>query len=186
MRKCTYARLNSRTRVHVRAPRNGNYELTALKAASWLPRQTVRNTVVQNRKNTDKIIIQSFTVPRVRKWAKWASEQAKWVQRSTRAKQTGQSKRTNERCEQTSKRTIEWPSTFVWVFGRSGPQCATNKSWHFHFQPKEEETSTAGYKRCDFVTHRIIVYYVIWKRPYSSIENNTGLTDRRTDEHDLL
>ena len=61
-------------------------------------------------KNTDKIAIQSFTVPRAREWAKWASE------------------RTSERCERTSERTSEWPSTFIWVFGWSGPHWGRQKS----------------------------------------------------------
>ena len=44
---------------------------------------------------------QKFTFPRAREWAKWASE----------------------RCEQTSERTSEWPSTYVSILVCSRPQC---------------------------------------------------------------
>ena len=40
---------------------------------------------------------------------------------SVRAKRVVQSKQTSERCEQTSERTSEWPSTSVCIFGCSGP-----------------------------------------------------------------
>ena len=43
------------------------------------------------------------------------------MQRSARAKQAGWSKRMSERCEQTSKRTSEWPSTYVPILGVSNP-----------------------------------------------------------------
>ena len=57
------------------------------------------------------------------------SERArKWAQRSARAKQARQSKRTSERCERMSKRTTEWPSTYIWVLGWSGPQCIVGSS----------------------------------------------------------
>ena len=46
-------------------------------------------------KNTDKIAIQSFTIPQAREWAKWASE---WAQRSARAKRVVRSKQTSEQC----------------------------------------------------------------------------------------
>ena len=48
----------------------------------------------------------------------------KWAQQSVQAKQVVQSKRTSKWCEQTSERTNEWPRTFVWIFGWSGPQCS--------------------------------------------------------------
>ena len=61
-------------------------------------------TMVENRKkNTDKIAIQSLTVPQTREWVKWAS------------------KRTSERCERMSERTSEWPSTSVCILSYSGP-----------------------------------------------------------------
>ena len=51
------------------------------------------------------------------------SEQAnEWAQRSVQAKQAVRSKQTSERCERMSKRTSEWPSTYIWVLGGSGPQ----------------------------------------------------------------
>ena len=52
------------------------------------------------------------------------SERAnEWAQRRAWAKPAVWSKQTSERCEQTSERTNEWPSTYIWVFGYSGPQC---------------------------------------------------------------
>ena len=37
----------------------------------------------------------------------------------------------SERCERTSEWTSEWPSTYVWVFGRSGPLCVPRSSFLF-------------------------------------------------------
>ena len=45
----------------------------------------------------------------------------KWTQRSARAKQAMHSKRMSERCEQMSKWTSEWPSTYVLILGCSEP-----------------------------------------------------------------
>ena len=42
-----------------------------------------------------------------------------WAQRSARAKRGVQSKQTSERCERTSERTSEWPSTYVPILGCS-------------------------------------------------------------------
>jgi len=64
--------------------------------------------------NTDKIAIQSFTVPRAREWAKWASER---TERRARVKRAIRSKQTSERCERTSERTSEWPSTSICILG---------------------------------------------------------------------
>ena len=46
----------------------------------------------------------------------WMSERAnERAQRRARAKRAVRSKRTSERCERTSKRTNEWPSTYICV-----------------------------------------------------------------------
>ena len=45
-----------------------------------------------------------------------------WAQRRARAKRAVRSKQTSERCERTSERTNEWPSTHIWVLRGSGPQ----------------------------------------------------------------
>ena len=51
-----------------------------------------------------------------------ASERAnEWAQWSVRAKQAGWSRRMSEWCERTTKRTSEWPSTYVWILGFTGP-----------------------------------------------------------------
>ena len=51
------------------------------------------------------------------------SERAnKWAQRRARAKRAVRSKWTSERCEQTSERTREWPSTYVSILVCSRPQ----------------------------------------------------------------
>ena len=42
------------------------------------------------------------------------------------AKLVVRSEQTSERCEQTSKRTSEWPSTYIWVLDGSGPQCSVD------------------------------------------------------------
>ena len=48
---------------------------------------------------------------------------SEWAQRRARAKRAVRSKRTSERCERTSERTSEWPSTSGCILGCSGPQC---------------------------------------------------------------
>ena len=54
--------------------------------------------------------------------SEWVNERAKkWAQQSTWAKQAVWSKQMSKRCEQTSKRTSEWPSTYIWIVGFSGP-----------------------------------------------------------------
>ena len=45
-----------------------------------------------------------------------------WAKRRARAKRTVRSKQTSERCERTSERTSEWPSTTVCILGWSRPQ----------------------------------------------------------------
>ena len=77
--------------------------------------------MVQNRKKTrkKKHLIIHFPM------SSGVSERTnEWAQRSVRAKRAMRSKRTSEQCERTSERTSEWPSTYVWVFGWSGPQCS--------------------------------------------------------------
>ena len=54
------------------------------------------------------------------KVSEWAKQ---WAQRSTWVKWAVRSKRMSERCERTSERTSEWPSTSVFILGYSGPQC---------------------------------------------------------------
>ena len=49
----------------------------------------------------------------------------KWAQRRAWVKRAVQS----ERCERTSKRTSEWHSTSVCVFGWSSPQCDDDNDW---------------------------------------------------------
>ena len=46
-----------------------------------------------------------------------------WTQQSTRVNWAVRSKRTSEQCKQMSKRTSEWPSTYVLILGYSGPLC---------------------------------------------------------------
>ena len=77
----------------------------------------------RSKKNPDKIAIQSFTVPRVKEWAKWASERASERSGARERSEQGGASSTSERCEQTSERTSEWPSTPVCILGCSGPQC---------------------------------------------------------------
>ena len=58
------------------------------------------------------------------------SERAnKWAQRRARAKRAVRSKWTSERCERTSERTSEWPSTTVCIFGCYRPQCGAEWLW---------------------------------------------------------
>jgi len=67
-------------------------------------------TMVENRKKTDKIAIQSFTVPRAKEWAKWASERT--CERSggrERSEQSGASKRVSG----ASERANGWASGLV-------------------------------------------------------------------------
>ena len=71
------------------------------------------------KKKTDKIAIQSFTFPQ-------ASERAnEWALLRARANRAVWSKRTSERCERTSERISEWPSTYVSILVCSRPQCIT-------------------------------------------------------------
>ena len=49
------------------------------------------------------------------------SERAR--ERKSAAERAVQSKRMSERCEQTSKRTSEWPSTYIPILGCSKPPC---------------------------------------------------------------
>ena len=46
------------------------------------------------------------------------------VEGASEAKRAVRSKQTSERCERTSERTGEWPSSLVCIFGCSGPQCS--------------------------------------------------------------
>ena len=108
-------------------------------------------TMVQNRKkhrtNSHPTIHSptSLLVNEVSEWiSEWVSEQAnewvseranEWAQWRAWAKRTVWSKQMSERCEKTSKRTSEWPSTLVCIFRCSGPQCdglTTKRSefWH--------------------------------------------------------
>ena len=84
-------------------------------------------TMVQNRKKhriNSHLIIHFPTSEGVSKVSERANE---WAQRSARAKRVGRSKQTNERYERTSERTSEWPSTYIWVLGWSGPKCTKKR-----------------------------------------------------------
>ena len=53
------------------------------------------------------------------------SERAnEWAQQRARAKRAVRSKRTSERCEGTSERTSEWPSSYVSILVCSRPECS--------------------------------------------------------------
>ena len=48
---------------------------------------------------------------------------------SAQAKRAARSKRMSERCEPTSERRSEWPSTAVWILDYSGPQWMGAEKW---------------------------------------------------------
>ena len=87
------------------------------KMAKWnhqlgMSHEPIPCSMVQNRKNTEKIAIKSFTVPRTREWVnERANERAKWIVRS---------KRTSERCERTEERVAQYFCLDSWLFN-SGP-----------------------------------------------------------------
>ena len=65
------------------------------------------------------------------------SERAnEWAQRRARAKRAVRSKRTCERCEQTSEWPSEWPSTAVCIFCCSRPYCKDSILGHSQFRAK--------------------------------------------------
>ena len=67
--------------------------------------------------------------PSHEQWSEWVSEWAnEWVQRNAQAKPALWSKRTSERCERMSKRTSEWPSTYVPILDCSAPLWSVRQS----------------------------------------------------------
>jgi len=74
-------------------------------------------TMVENRKKHRQnrySIIHCPTSEGVSEVSERANE---WAQRRARAKRAVRSKQTSERCERTSKRTSEWPSTSICILG---------------------------------------------------------------------
>ena len=53
-----------------------------------------------------------------------ASERMSAAERASKAKRAVRSKRMRERCELTSERTSEWPSTYFSITGLSTPPCS--------------------------------------------------------------
>ena len=51
------------------------------------------------------------------------SEQSEQTSKQVSVKEASRAEPANKWCERTSKRMSKWPSTFVRVFGWSGPQC---------------------------------------------------------------
>ena len=83
------------------------------------------STLVLNRKNRINsypiIHVHYPTSEGVSDVSEWANESAQW---SARAKWVVWNKPTSEPCERTSEWTNDWPSTYIWVLGGSGPQCS--------------------------------------------------------------
>ena len=85
----------------------------------WRPPKRRQDTMVQNRKkNTAKVAIYSFTLPRA--W-KWVSEQAsEWARRSSQAQRSTQAKWASEWVVQANKRMNERVAQYLrldfWLF----------------------------------------------------------------------
>ena len=105
-------------------------------------------TVSQNRKkNTNKIAILSFSVPRARKWAKWASERAS--ERSGGREQSEQSG-AGERVSGASERAN----------GRASGPVLTSR---FLFVPDQSAVGLTSY---------ILLYWLTWRATYSEGQIN--------------
>ena len=79
--------------------------------------------------------------------SKRASELA---QQSARAKQVVRSKQTSERCERTSERKSEWPSTAVWILGYSDPQWIPNSCLYKKVRPSFCQSSRCSFSHFPF------------------------------------
>ena len=76
--------------------------------------------MVENRKNTDKIAIQSFTVPRAREWAKRASAAEGASEASSPEQVNKWAVQANER---TDERVAQYFSLYSWLFSTIVASC---------------------------------------------------------------
>ena len=97
-------------------------ELFPLRPFPSTPERRRESTMVHNRENTEK---KPSNYSLSHEQGSERSDQEN--ERSARAKRVVRSKQTSERCERMSKRTSEWPSTSVCIFGCFGPQCLRKK-----------------------------------------------------------
>ena len=103
-------------------------------------------------RHNSHLIIHFPTSEGVSKVSERANE---WAQRRARAKRAVRSKQTSERCERMSKRTSEWPSTYVSILVCSRPHCKVQRMTNWPL--------TRGLKRAKRARTRQKMHSVMFK-----------------------